>query len=72
MKSLKLFTGIIEVSDGIERPYAISVQYCENGLLHRKDGPAVKCPNGYKEYWLNGQIYSYNEWKATIKNSEEK
>ena len=30
---------------------------CRNelGELHREDGPAVLCPNGDKEYWVNGK-----------------
>lgn len=27
----------------------------ENGVLHRLDGPAIECLNGYKEWRVNGR-----------------
>ena len=31
---------------------------CENAILHRKDGPAVKYSNGNKEWYINGERLS--------------
>ena len=27
------------------------------GKLHREDGPAVECSNGYKSYYINGKYH---------------
>ena len=27
------------------------------GKLHRKDGPAVECSNGYKSYFINDKLH---------------
>lgn len=32
------------------------------GQLHRDDGPAVEYPNGTKEWWLNGEQLSEEEF----------
>jgi hypothetical protein len=39
-----------------------------NGQQHRTDGPAVEDADGDKEWWLNGQELSLDQWLAA--NSE--
>lgn len=35
-----------------------------NGIRHRVDGPAVILPGGYREFWINGQKYTGQAYKA--------
>jgi hypothetical protein len=37
-----------------------------NGLLHREDGPAIEFANGNKEWYLNGKMYTEEEFLAEI------
>jgi len=39
----------------------------KNGLQHREDGPAIECTNGYKEWWLNGNYYSEQEYIIALR-----
>jgi len=42
-----------------------------NGELHREDGPAVTCNDGFEGWFLNGVQYTekeYNEQIQTRKN----
>ena len=34
-----------------------------NDKLHRTDGPAVEEPNGFKEWWLNGERVDFRKTK---------
>jgi hypothetical protein len=34
--------------------------------LHREDGPAIECTDGYKEWWVNGERYSEESFLRTI------
>ena len=34
-----------------------------NGKYHREDGPAVECADGYKYWWLNGEMVTEEEHK---------
>ena len=34
------------------------IRYYVNGKRHRLDGPAVEYPHGTKHWWINGKIYS--------------
>lgn len=41
-------------------------QWLKNGSLHREDGPAVVWRNGNKEWYLEGQRLSeeeFNQWR---------
>lgn len=38
--------------------YSGTKLWCEDGQLHRLDGPARICIDGTEEYWLDGKIYS--------------
>ena len=29
-------------------------------ILHREDGPAFECVNGYKEWWINNKLHREN------------
>ncbi len=31
--------------------------YNSDGKLHREDGPAIICPNGYKMWYRNGECF---------------
>jgi len=43
------------------------------GLYHREDGPAILTYNGEKYWYLNGQLYYFEEWlKLTPISDEEK
>lgn len=33
-----------------------------NDVYHRVDGPAIECPNGTKEWWVNGNKLTEDEW----------
>jgi len=34
----------------------------KNGLPHRRGAPAVEYENGHKEWWLDGEMYSIEEY----------
>jgi len=39
------------------------VWYNKVGQLHREgDLPAVEWSGGYKEWWINGDCYRWDEW----------
>ncbi len=40
----------------------------EYSEFHREDGPAWIHPSGSKQYFLNGELYSYEEWLKLIPN----
>ena len=40
-----------------------------NGNLHREDGPAVEWPSGYKEWWLNGEELTEEEFISRTSNA---
>jgi hypothetical protein len=42
-----------------------------NNRLHRDDGPAVECSDGYNEWWLNGSEYTEAEWKDKLNPVKE-
>jgi len=42
-------------SDGRQR-------WCQNGKYHRLDGPAVEYAYGSKEWWIEGQNYTEEEF----------
>jgi hypothetical protein len=43
-----------------------------NGKLHRVDGPAVEYVDGYKEWCLYGNYYTFDDWlEANTYISEE-
>ncbi len=50
-----------------------------NGNLHRENGPAIICTDGYKEWWINGKLiaskgmkYRFHDGKYIVyKNYEE-
>lgn len=39
-------------------------------ILHREDGPAMVCHDGYKEWYLDGVMYLEDEWKKKITEVE--
>jgi hypothetical protein len=44
------------------------VQYVNDaGQLHREDGPAIEYADGYKQYYLNGKEYPFEEWERVRK-----
>lgn len=43
-----------------------------NGLLHRADGPGIQWHKGATWWYLNGQLYPFEEWlSANTEISEE-
>ena len=44
-----------------------------NGKRHREDGPAVKYPDGHKEWYLNGNCLTFEEFfeQASDKSKEK-
>jgi hypothetical protein len=42
--------------------------YNMKGQLHRLNGPAVEFTYGSKEYWVNGQMYTEEEFNRLIGN----
>lgn len=38
----------------------------KNGLFHRDDGPAYEASNGYKEWWIEGNQLSQEEFNKYI------
>lgn len=38
----------------------------KDGLLHREDGPAVECADGFKFWYLNGEIKTEQEFNNLI------
>ena len=51
--------------------YGTIFYYGDNGFIHREDGPAIECANGYKSYWYNGDYYpeikTDEEWIRFVK-----
>ena len=43
------------------------IYYYENNKLHRLDGPAVICPDGYWYWYLYGRHLSEEEFNEAIK-----
>lgn len=47
--------------------YKTGIQYYYNhGKMHRKDGPAVIWANGDKEYWINDNRLTEEEFKDYV------
>ncbi len=42
-----------------------------NGKYHREDGPAVEFGNGYKEWWIDGEKISEDEFNQLPQNKQE-
>ena len=58
------FTGIVEWADGTK-------YWCEKGMWHREDGPAIEFSDGRRCYLLEGQEYSEKDWKAKVQELKE-
>lgn len=41
-----------------------------NGKYHREDGPAVEFGNGYKEWWIDGEKITEEEFNQIQKNNQ--
>jgi hypothetical protein len=41
-----------------------------NDNVHREDGPAIECAEGYKEWWLNGKAYTEQEFIQITQGKE--
>jgi hypothetical protein len=42
--------------------------YCQDGKLHRLDGPAFIRSNGEKRYWIEGEEYTESKFSEKIQN----
>jgi antitoxin component YwqK of YwqJK toxin-antitoxin module len=47
-----------------------STRYVKDGKLHNSAGPALIHPDGKEEYYLNGFLYSKDEYKKRKKEGE--
>jgi hypothetical protein len=65
------FTGILEWCDGAEYVYWISINHFKVSVRHREDGPAFEWTNGKKEWFLNGEEYSEEDWKTEVEKLRE-
>lgn len=43
-----------------------AVWWCQDGELHRENGPAAVEPNGIKSYYLNGKRYEKLEYEQIL------
>jgi hypothetical protein len=43
-----------------------------NGNLHREDGPAIEFPSGIKIWYINGIIYTEQEYKYEMRSKKLK
>jgi len=43
-----------------------------NGKCHREDGPAIEWNDGSKEWWLNGILYTEQEYQDSFLTSGAK
>lgn len=47
-----------------------ALEWRQDGVLHRKDGPAIENKNGEKEWFWHGQPLSEEDfWRASIEDS---
>jgi hypothetical protein len=48
--------------------------WCVDAILHRTDGPAIEWTSGYKDWYLCGSCYTFDEWldRTTGLTDEEK
>jgi len=47
-------------------------QYLLNNLLHREDGPAIECKQGYKAWYLYGEFHREGNLPAVINSNGSK
>jgi hypothetical protein len=45
--------------------------WCKHGKFHRETDAACISHSGYKEYWLDGKQYPFDEWIKLTPISEE-
>lgn len=60
----------IDNVDGLPNSFSAKEKEWRNasGELHRLDGPAVVRKDGSNEYWINGILYSFQDWKQAKKS----
>ena len=46
--------------------YDTRTEWYQNGQLHRLDGPAIECSNGDKEWYLNDESLTEDEFNARM------
>ncbi len=51
--------------------YRDGSEWCINGQLHRMDGPAVEYADGSREWWVNDQPLSFNQWLDAVARTLE-
>jgi len=56
--------GSISYDNGIKN-------WIVNGQNHREDGPAIIHSDGSKAWYLNGIIYTFEEWLEKLNKSDE-
>ena len=46
-------------------------EWYRHGTIHRETDAAIIYPSGYKEYWLDGHYYTFEDWLKLTPISEE-
>ena len=68
------FHGLLHRTDGpaidLVAPYLgyTIKKWSINGKWHREDGPAVEWGTGYKEWWIDGQQLTEDQFKHWLKD----
>ena len=56
--------------DLVETELGTVKKWSINGKYHREDGPAVECGNGYKEWWIDGEKITEEEFNRIQQNKQ--
>lgn len=70
------FHGLLHRTDGpaidLFAPYLgyTIKKWSINGKWHREDGPAVEWGNGYKEWWIDGQQLTEDQFNHWLKDKQ--
>jgi hypothetical protein len=65
------FTGIVDAADGAQLINWDSIDYYQNGKIHREDGPAREYANGKRYWFLNGKCFSDESmWKDSLNENK--
>ncbi len=51
--------------------YPENTTYFKNNKIHREDGPAFEFGNGYKEWWIDGEKITEDEFNQLLQNKQE-
>jgi len=51
------------MKNGLEIGSCGNKRWCQNGQLHRTDGPAIERANGHKEWYIDNIQYTEEEFR---------